>query len=249
MQAQRSEFILKELQLGKPLKVTELSQRLQVSVDTVRRDLKALDASGLIKYVRGGACLPDALQSFSHFKGREIINSDLKREAARKAVSFVTEGAVVALNSGTTNTILAQELLALNFSFTVVTNNLAAANILLGNDHIELYAIGGRVDLKERSTCGSQCVKEFSEYMPDLAFLSVNAVNLNEGFTDFRFNEIPVMQALARNSKRVIAVLDSSKLNKLSKKKALELNEADVLVTDSRARGLELYAKAGLSVS
>ena len=85
----------------------------------------------------------------------------------------------------------------------------------------------------------SRAIQELEKY----------AVNLNEGFTDFRLNEIPVMQALARNSKRVIAVLDSSKLNKLSKKKALELNEADVLVTDSRARGLELYAKAGLSVS
>ena len=82
---ERAELILQQLQLQSTVKVTELSQLLQVSVDTVRRDLKNMEQEGWIKYVRGGACLPEDQNLFSNFTGREIIHSELKREAARKA--------------------------------------------------------------------------------------------------------------------------------------------------------------------
>ena len=106
---ERAELILQQLQLQSTVKVAELSQLLQVSVDTVRRDLKNMEQEGRIKYIRGGACLPEDRNSFSNFTGREIIHSEQKREAARKAIALIREGDVVALNSGTTNTVLAQE--------------------------------------------------------------------------------------------------------------------------------------------
>ena len=105
---ERAEVILQQLQLQSTVKVGELSQLLQVSIDTIRRDLKSMEQSGLLKCVRGGACLPESMLSFSNFTGREIVNSDLKREASRKALAYIREGDVVALNSGTTNMILAQ---------------------------------------------------------------------------------------------------------------------------------------------
>ena len=86
---ERAELILQQLQLQSTVKVAELSQLLQVSVDTVRRDLKNMEQEGRIKYVRGGACLPEDRNSFSNFTGREIIHSEWKREAARKALEQV----------------------------------------------------------------------------------------------------------------------------------------------------------------
>ena len=82
---ERAELILQQLQLQSTVKVGELSQQLQVSVDPIRRDLKTMEQNGLIKCVRGGACLPDSMISFSNFTGREIINSELTREASKKA--------------------------------------------------------------------------------------------------------------------------------------------------------------------
>lgn len=112
--AERAELIMQQLQLQSTVKVGELSKLLHVSVDTIRRDLKAMEQEGLIKYIHGGACLPESMTPFMNFTGREIVNSDLKREASRKALSFVKEGDVIALNSGTTNTVLSQELITLN---------------------------------------------------------------------------------------------------------------------------------------
>ena len=230
---ERAELILQQLQLQSTVKVAELSQLLQVSVDTVRRDLKNMEQEGRIKYVRGGACLPEDRNSFSNFTGREIIHSEWKREAARKALAYIKEGDVVALNSGTTNTVLAQELAGLNLRFTVVTNNYAALSILMQNPAVRLIAVGGTMDPLERSTYGSVCEQEFGQYYPDLAFLSINAVSYSDGFTDFRFHEIGIIQLLAKTSKRVIAVMDSSKLGKCSKKKVLSRAQVDMVVMDS----------------
>lgn len=229
---ERAEIILQQLQLQSTVKVNELSQLLKVSVDTVRRDLKAMEQAGLIKCLRGGACLPESLPSLSNFQGREVIHSDLKREAAKKALPYIKEGDIVAMNSGTTNTILAQEMMGINLPFTVVTNNFAAANVLMKHPSIRLIFIGGQTDYLEQSTFGPSCLSQFEAFFPDLAFLSINAVNYKDGFTDFRLNEIPVIQCLVEQARQRIAVMDSSKLGKCSKAKVLGPDQIDVLVMD-----------------
>lgn len=153
-------MILRRIQLDTTVKVAELAEMLHVSVDTVRRDLRSLEQQGFVKCIHGGACLPDALAAFANFTGREVINAGLKREAAKKAVPLITPGSLVALNSGTANTILAQEIVGLQFDFTVVTNNYAAVNILMQNSRIRLIAIGGDVDALERSSYGNTCERE-----------------------------------------------------------------------------------------
>ncbi len=251
LHTERAELIMQQLQLQSTVKVGELSQLLHVSVDTIRRDLKAMEQQGLIKYVHGGACLPESLASFLNFTGREIVNSDLKREASRKALSLINDGDVIALNSGTTNTILSQELAALEKKITVVTNNYAAINILLQNQFIHLIAIGGDVDSLERSTYGTVCEHEFGQYYPDIAFLSINAVNYHDGFTDFRFNEMGIIQLLAKTAKRVIAVMDSSKLGKCSKKKVLSREQVDTVVMDDNISTeiRKKYLERGIMIS
>lgn len=247
---ERAELILQQLKLQSTVKVGELSSMLSVSVDTVRRDLKAMEQSGLIRCVRGGACLPESMASFLNFTGREIVNSDLKRQACRKALEFIKNGDVIALNSGTTNTILSQELINLDKNITVVTNNYAAIDVLMQSPSIKLIAIGGNIDMLERSSYGTVCENEFGKYYPDIAFLSVNAVNYNDAFTDFRYDEIGVMQLLARTSKKVIAVMDSSKLGKCSKKRALEKDEVDLLITDNNVSDeiCEKYKENGILI-
>lgn len=247
---ERAEIILQQAQLQPIVKINELAEFLHVSVDTVRRDLRTMEQSGLIACIRGGACLPDAMPTLTNFSGREIINSELKRAAASKAVKYVKEGALIALNSGTTNTILAQELVHCTEKFTVVTNNMAAANILMQNPSINLIMIGGSIDSTEKSTYGTACEEEFGKYYPDIAFLSVNAVSLKEGFTDFRFFEIGIIRLLAANAKKSIAVMDSSKFEKCSRRSILNLNQINLLITDDGVPEClkEKYNKKGILV-
>ncbi|MDO5150714.1 MAG: DeoR/GlpR family DNA-binding transcription regulator [Oscillospiraceae bacterium] len=229
---ERIEIIMQQLQLYGTVKVNEMTRLMDVSVDTVRRDLKSMENSGMLKCIRGGACLPENLGNMSNFSGREIINIGLKREVARKALKYIKEGSVIALNSGTTNTILAQELAQKKESFTVITNNLAAIAILMQNTNINLIAIGGQVDSLENSTYGSVCEHEFGLYYPDIAFLSINAVSDVDGFTDFRLYEFGIIKLLADKAEKVIAVMDSNKIGKRSRKMVLSSDDVDIIITD-----------------
>lgn len=246
----RENYILQQLQLQTTVKVSELSRQLHISVDTVRRDLKNMEQRGLVRCVRGGACLFESRVLLSDFTGREIVHSDLKREAARKALEYIKEKDIVALNSGTTNTIVAQEMVTAGLRCTVVTNNYAALNVLMQSSSICTIAIGGMLDPQERSTYGSQCEQEFGEYHPDVALLSINALNYKDGYTDFRMNEIGVIQQLAAGSRKVIAVMDSSKLGQCSKRRVLTADQVDFVVMDHHIAPeiQEKYQKKGIKI-
>lgn len=247
---ERKELILKQLSLKSVVGITDLAKEFQVSFDTIRRDLKNMEQEGLLKCVRGGACLPDDSMQFSNFKGREIIHSTLKREAAKKAVSLVHNGDVIMMNSGTTNTIIAQELVSSQLECSVVTNNIAAVSILSARPAIRTIVLGGSLDALECSTYGTQCENELDTYYPDLCFLSVNALHPQHGFTDFRLNEIHIMQLMAKRSKKTFAVMDSSKLDMTSKRATmLEKDITSVIVDDHVPEDvLSRYREAGIQI-
>ena len=182
---ERVEIILQQIQLQSTVKTPELSELLHVSLDTVRRDLKAMERDGLVKCVHGGACLPETYGAFSNFKGREVIHSDLKREASRKALAYIKPGDIIALNSGTTNTILAQEMSLRCKDITVVTNNLAATNILLLSPGIRVIAIGGEVDPTEQSTFGITCERNSADIIRTSPFFPSTRSTIKTGLPTF----------------------------------------------------------------
>lgn len=246
---ERTALIMQQLQLKTTVKTSKLAKILNVSIDTVRRDLKAMEQDGMLKYVHGSACLPDAMLAFSNFSKREIINIEKKRAAAIKAVKYIKQGDMIALNSGTTNVILAQEIAKRFSSLTVITNNIPAANILMQNASIETIILGGSLDALEHSTYGSACEQQLKEYFPDICFLSINSINKEAGYTDFRLHETGIIQAMSKNAKQVIAVMDSSKLDRQSKKIILEKQNIDFIVMDETEPSLqEQYAAAGIII-
>lgn len=230
---ERKNEILRQLELKSVVKLSELVSSIGVSTDTIRRDLKSMENEGLLRCIRGGACLADNMERFSNFTGREIINIKLKREAAKKAVRYIKENDVIFLNSGTTNTIFAQEIVERAPHCTVVTNNMAVVSVIMAQPNIEVIVLGGKLDNLEKSVYGSVCEKELSTYYFDTAFLSVNSINAEAGYTDFRFNEIPIMQTAIKCSKKVIAVMDSSKFGRVAKKRIFGLEATDLLITDN----------------
>ncbi len=245
---EREEIICQQLQIQSTMTIQDLSDLLNVSIDTVRRDLKNMDKKGLLKYVRGGARTNDSF--VGNFERREVINSLLKREACRKAIKLIKKGDIIALNSGTTNTILAQEIVASKEDIVVVTNNIMATNILMQSDKIKVIFIGGEVDNLECSTYGKNCENEFMQYYPDICFLSINAINYKNGYTDFRISEKAIIQLLAQQSKQVVAVMDSTKLGKCSKYKVLDLEEVDYLIMDNEVKDevKEKYFRKGIII-
>lgn len=247
---ERVSYIMKKLEHNSLIKTNDLVNEMDVSIDTIRRDLKKLEEDGRLTCIRGGACSSEAELQYSPFFGRQIVNEDLKREAAKKAISLIHSGNVLALNAGTTNSILAEELVKLKKQITVVTNNLSALSILTGSEYIQIIVPGGTVDKEELALCGCDCVEEISSYSFDLSFLSINAVHPIYGFSDFRFQEIDIIKAMIKHSKQSVALMDSHKFSKLSKKIFLSPKEISLLITDNQIENSikKQVIEAGLSI-
>ena len=98
--------------------------------------------------------------------------------------------------------------------------------------------------------CGYNCVEEISSYSFDLSFLSINAFHPLYGFSDFRFNEIDIIKAMIKHSKQSVAIMDSHKFRKLSKKIFLSAKDIDLLITDDNMDNIMLnqIMETGLTV-
>ena len=131
-----------------------------------------------------------------------------------------------------------------------ILKNYAALSILMQNPAVRLIAVGGTMDPLERSTFGTVCEGEFAAYRPDLAFLTINAVNYQDGYTDFRLDEIGVIQTLAQTARRVIAVMDSSKLGQCSKRQVFSPEQVDLLLMDDHipSEVKEKYRSKGIEI-
>ena len=247
---ERVNYILKKLEHNSLVKTNDLVNEMGVSIDTIRRDLKKLEEEGKLTCIRGGACSSEEELQYSPFFGRQIINEDLKREAAKKATSLIHSGNIIALNAGTTNSILAEELVKLKKQITVVTNNLSALSILTGSEYIQIVVPSGIVDKEELALYGCNCVEEISSYSFDLSFLAINAVHPIYGFSDFRFQEMDIIKTMIKHSKRSVALMDSQKFGKISKKVFLSPREISLLITNNQIDYSlkNQFAEAGLCI-
>ena len=234
IQEERRTLILKALEERPLLKLEDLSLRLGVSIDTIRRDLKSMDREGLLQYIRGGAKALRRKEQFYSFRGREIINIELKKEASQKALEWVKKGDVIFLNSGTTNTIFARELTRAMIPCTVITNNIAAATAAAANPRCSVQVLGGRLDSEEQSTYGADCLSQVAAVYPDLCFLSVNSLEITAGMTDFRMEEIPIMQTAMRHARQCAAIMDSTKAGRIAKRQVFPAGSMPPIFMDSR---------------
>lgn len=230
---ERQKLILFELESKGNVSVTELKSLLNISIDTVRRDLKLLEKQGKIKRIHGGAILKDEVVTNQAFEKRKTSHQDRKRELAKAAMEYVDEYQAIALNAGTTNIEVAREL-SLHFDrLTIITNSLHVANVLKNKKDFTVIVTGGVMDQEEFSLYGRNIVDEIKQFNIDISFISINAISLTKGLTDFRHGEKDVINAMIESAAKNIVVADSSKYETVSYLKICGLDQIDTFVTDS----------------
>lgn len=234
IQEERLNNIVEFLKKNNTAKLHELSELNNVSLDTVRRDLKRLEQLGVLRRVRGGAVNQDINLPTLAFDGRSIVNSKEKKELASLIKDFVIDGQTIAINSGTT-TLEVARVLAENFnSLTVITNDLHIIKMLSAKKNFVVIVPGGVVDPDEDAIFGDSCERDISKYNADMAILAVNAISMEKGITDFRLNQAGIMETMKEIAKEVFVVADFSKFGQISSMNILPLSEIDYIVSDSK---------------
>ena len=242
---ERHARIIDELDSAGRVSVATLSRTLDVTAETIRRDLDALEAAGALRRVHGGAVRRAGLVELD-LGERERRNSPAKRAIAKAALDLLVHAApaAVAVDAGTTTRAFA-DLLAEHVPaeglLDVVTHAVPILLRLQDNRALTVHAVGGVVRPETSAAVGLPALDGFARVRCDLAFIGANGLSAGFGLSTPDEREAAVKTAIVRSSRRTVALVDSSKHGEESFVRFADLADLDVLVTD-RAPDAELAA-------
>jgi len=213
--------------------VAELAEAYDVTTETVRRDLAALDRAGLLRRVHGGAVPVRALHLVESGVGeREGTRADHKdRIAAAAADYFPAAGGSILLDAGTTTARIAAQV-PTDRDLVVVTNSVPIAARLAGVPSVRLQLLGGRVRGLTQATVGEQALGVLDTLRVDVAFIGTNGISVSHGLSTPDSEEAAVKRAMVRAAGYVVVAADSSKAGREDFVSFAPLSGVDTLITD-----------------
>lgn len=246
----RYKKILNILEKENSVKVATLTKLFNVSVETIRRDLEYMENQGLLKRVHGGAVLDKIDSVQNSFLVRETKYIAEKKQIGEFVSKYINENQSIAMDVSTTNLEIAKVLKTKFKRLTVLTNSLPIINELSGMEKYTLVIPGGILRHEELSIVGDMAEDNFNHFHVDTALISISGISLREGLTDYCFDEIKVKKKMMKIAREIIIVADSSKFDTVSLVKVCELDEINIIVTDSNIKKnvLEKYRNSGVEV-
>ena len=245
LREERLQIILKMLDTNQRVSSVQLSEILNVSDDTIRRDLNELAENGLLKKVHGGA-IP---KSPSPYKLTERINilHEEKIVLSQKAQQFFKDGQVIILDNGSTNMEVAR-LMSPDLKATVFTTSIPIAQILCEHPNIDLFMLGGRVFKDAQNTYGTEVIELLNKIRADIFLLGVCGMHHKIGITMPDWDESTVKRKMAEISEKVIALVTADKLNTAENYVVCSYQQIDVMLTDDTIDESQLVDYQGLGV-
>lgn len=244
-QKSRKEVILSAVRLRNKVLLPDLAATLEVSVDTIRRDVKKLHSQGLLKKIHGGAV------SLGYTAGvmPNVYARDRKIKIAEKAQSLIQDGSVILISGGTTNIELAR-ILPPKLRVTIFTPSIPVALQLAEHPRAEVILVGGKLSKHSRVVTGGSALDLLSEIQVDLCFMGTGYIDAVKGLTTMDWEVAQMKKAMIKASKKIIALSISEKLNSSQRYKICDINAFDVLVTELETDDevLGLYKERGISV-
>jgi DeoR/GlpR family transcriptional regulator of sugar metabolism len=246
LKRERQEYILREVNLHNRVLTSDLSEAINVSEDTIRRDLSELSETGKIIKAHGGALS----KSFhTSFQINGVYSHDKKKCIAQKAVTLIQDGMFILSGGGTTITELAKALPE-QLQATFFTGSLPAAIEYIQHPTAEVIFIGDRVSKNSRITVGGDAIQKIGQINADLCFLGINALDPEKGLTDNDWDVVQIKKAMIRASRKVVALTISEKLFTQQKIRVAELAELDIIITELSPDDpkLDPFRKAGIQI-
>ncbi|MBA8945258.1 DeoR family fructose operon transcriptional repressor [Streptomyces calvus] len=229
---ERQQEILRLARDGGRVDVVSLAEEFQVTAETIRRDLKALDRAGLVRRVHGGAIPAGRLDFEPDLAERETTAADEKDRIARAALAELPADGAVIVDAGSTAARLAG-FLPVEASLTVVTHSLPIAARLADHPGIQLHLVGGRVRHRTRAAVDAWALRAYAEIRADVLFVAANGFSAEHGLTTPDLAEAAVKRAAIAAARRVVLLADSSKHGQEHFARFGDLGDVDLLITDS----------------
>jgi DeoR/GlpR family transcriptional regulator of sugar metabolism len=247
LREERLNYIINEVRIRNRVLLTDISKKLEVSEDTIRRDLNYLDEQGKIKKVHGGA-ISNSFHVYT-YKEEQIYAHESKVIIATKAHQLIEGGEVIIMTGGTTNLEVAR-LFPKEINATVFTPSLPIAMQLLEHPLIETVFIGGRLSHDAQISLGGDAIRTIMGIKADLCFLGMGNLDSQFGLTEFDWEVVQLKKAIVESSKKVVALTISEKLNSSQRFKVCAATEIHTLITELTPHDplLEPFKLKGLEI-
>ena len=212
------------------VQVDELSEYLQVTPQTIRRDLNQLCELELVQRVHGGAVIKDSVENLG-YGARKILMAAEKAEIARLTAEIIPDNSSMYINIGTTTERVA-EFLVDRSDMLVITNNINVASSLWPSRGIDVMIAGGSIRRSDGGIVGSSTEEFMNKFKLDYAVIGCSAIDGSGEFYDYDLREVRVTKAIIRQARSVIMVTDSTKLERNASVIVGNLADIDTLVID-----------------
>lgn len=247
--AERRQRILELVRTSGAVSLRDMARSVQTSEVTVRRDLRALEAEGLLDRRHGGAVLPDALSHEPTYSEKARVAAAEKAAIAELAVGLIDDGDAIVVGAGTTTQALARRLSRFR-ELTVVTNSLLVASALVRARGVDVVVTGGILRGSIHALIGSAAERSLSGMRTSKAFISGNGLTADRGLSTPNLAVAGIDQALARAANDVVVLADHTKVGVDTMCQTVPPERITHLVTDAVAdrRELARLAEAGTTI-
>jgi DeoR family transcriptional regulator, fructose operon transcriptional repressor len=232
--AERKVRILEELRGARMVSTEDLARSLNVSGETIRRDLVGLEQQGLLSRVHGGAAAAQSRPAGQEpsFAERAASGSEAKDLIGRVAASLVRPGQLIVIDVGTTAARVARAL-PTDLVATVATCSLLAAIELADRPNLEVLVCGGRLRGGDLALSNTLANSFFADLRPDIAFLGSGGVDAQSGLTDFHLDEAVVRRTIIGRAATSYALADATKFDRVAHHRVAGWNALSGLITDA----------------
>ncbi|MCF0060276.1 DeoR/GlpR family DNA-binding transcription regulator [Dyadobacter chenwenxiniae] len=243
----RFAYILGKLQEQQEVGFAQLSTDLNVSEDTIRRDIDALNNNGLLMKIRGGA-IPRSHNPLT-FKERIGYLRDDKEVIALKAQPLVKSGQTIFLDGGTSVYTLVS-LLATDIKLTVITNNTAIIPALSAYANVKLIILGGTYFKESETIVGLQAINMVKNFQADLYFMGICALDTQRGVTASFLEEAELKQAMLQHSGTAVALSTFEKLETYETYRVCAIEDLDYIITevDAADEKFDAFKQVGVKI-
>jgi DeoR family glycerol-3-phosphate regulon repressor len=224
--------LLTVVQAAGSVTVEQLAEQLNVTLQTVRRDVQRLADEGLLTRFHGGVRVPGSTVENMAYPQREILHAEGKARIARAVAAALPHGCSLILNIGTTTEAIARALMQ-HTGLRVITNNLNVAAILSANPNCEVIVVGGVVRGRDQGIVGEAAVDFIRQFKVDIALIGISAIESDGSLRDFDYREVKVSQTIISHAREVWVAADSSKFNRPAMVEVAQLSQIDRLFSDA----------------
>jgi len=224
--------LLEQVRAHGSMSVDALAAIFQVTLQTVRRDVRQLADAGLLARFHGGVRVPSSTTENIAYRQRQLLNEASKQRIACAVAKAIPAGCSLIINIGTTTEAIARELLR-HKGLRVITNNLNVAAILSDNADCEVIVAGGVVRSRDRGIVGEATVDFIRQFKVDIGLIGISGIEADGSLRDFDYREVKVAQTIIERSREVWLAADYSKFNRPAMVELAHLSQVDKLFTDA----------------